>query len=71
MEGFERFPFSVLAVPLQKGFFFLCFSTVSQGGTVPVPASVPGKRFRRFRFHFRFREKNVPTVPVSGSVEAA
>ena len=27
VEGFERFRFSVLAVPLQKG-FFLCFSTV-------------------------------------------
>ena len=25
--------------------------------TVPVPVSVPGKRFRRFRFRFRFREK--------------
>ena len=36
---------------------FLCFSRVQQGGTVPVPVSVPGKRFQRFRFHFRFREK--------------
>ena len=38
--------------------------------TVPVPVSVPGKRFRRFRrfrVRFRFREKTVPTVPVSGS----
>ena len=32
---------------------FVCFSTVSQR-TVPVPASVPGKQFRRFRFRFRF-----------------
>ena len=24
---------------------------------VPVPISVPGKRFRRFRFCFRFREE--------------
>ena len=30
--------------------------------TVPVPVSVPGKRFRRFRFRVRFL-----TVPVSGS----
>ena len=45
----------------------LCFSTVSQERTVPVPVSVPGKRFRRFRFRFRFREKTVPTVLVSSS----
>ena len=54
VERFERFRFSVPAVPLQKG-FCLCFSTVSQERTVPV--SVPGRRFRRFRFRFRFREK--------------
>ena len=35
----------------------LCFSTVSQERTVPVPVSVPGRRFRRFRFRFRFRGK--------------
>ena len=54
VERFERFRFSVPAVPLQKG-VFLCFSTVAQDRTVPV--SVPGKRFRRFRFRFRFRTK--------------
>ena len=54
VERFEWFRFSVPAVPLQNGFFFV-FSTVSQERTVPV--SVPGKRFRRFRFRFRFREK--------------
>ena len=31
---------------------FLCFSKRT------VPVSVPGKRFRRFRFCFRFREKH-------------
>ena len=36
---------------------FLCFSTVQQGGTVPVPVLVPGKGFWRFRFRFRFWEK--------------
>ena len=35
--------------------------------TVPVPVSVPGKRFQRFRFRVRFLGKTVPTVPVSGS----
>ena len=41
--------------------------------TVPVPVSAPEKRFRRFgqfrrfRFLFRFLERTVPTVPVSGS----
>ena len=39
------------------GRVFLCFSTDSQTGTVPKPVSVPGKRFRRFRFRFRFLEK--------------
>ena len=62
MERFERFRFSVPAVPLRRG-FFVCFSTVSQRGrfrfrwkavpAVPVPRSVPAKA--------------VPTVPVSGS----
>ena len=41
MERFERFRFSVLAVPLRRG--FLCVSVL-------VPVSVPGKRFQRFRF---------------------
>ena len=41
MERFERFRFSVLAVPLRRG-VFVCFNTVSQRG--------------RFRFRFRFLE---------------
>ena len=66
MERFERFRFSVLAVPLRKG----GFSCVS----------VPFNRKGRFQFRFRFLEtvpavpvplsvsgKTVPTVPVSGS----
>ena len=33
-----------------------------------VPVSVPGKRFRRFRFRVQFLGKRtVPTAPVSGS----
>ena len=36
---------------------FLCFGIFLKERTVPVPFSVPGKRFRRFRFRFRFREK--------------
>ena len=35
----------------------MCLSTVEQGGTVPVPVSVPGKRFRRNRFRVRFLQK--------------
>ena len=35
------------------------------GRTVPV--SVPGKRFRRFRFGRSVPAKTVPAVPVSGS----
>ena len=65
--GVERFERAVPAVPLHKVFFSPCFSAVQEERTVPVPASVPGKRFRRFRFRFRFRGKPVPTVPVSGS----
>ena len=67
VERFERFRFSVLAVPLQKSFFFLCFqySLTGEEGSgsgfgswktvpaVPVPLSVSGK--------------TVLTVPVSGS----
>ena len=66
MERFERFWFSVPAVPLQKRFF--CVSQYSLTGkdgsgsgcglwqtvlAVPVPVAVSGK--------------TVPTVPVSGS----
>ena len=36
---------------------FPFFSTLLKERTVPVPVSVPGKRFRQFRFRFRFREK--------------
>ena len=65
MERFKRFRFSVLAVPLQKGFFFSVFQCSLPGKdgsgfgswktvpAVPVPLSVSGK--------------TVPTVPVSGS----
>ena len=35
--------------------------------TVPVPVSVPEKRFRRFRVPRSVPAKTVPTVPVSGS----
>ena len=56
MERFNRFRFSVPAVPLQKE--FLCISVqFNRERTVPLPVSVPGKRFRRFRFRFQFREK--------------
>ena len=55
---------TVRAVPVfgsggssEEGFFFLCFGTSLKESTVPVPVSVPGKRFRRFRFRFRFRKK--------------
>ena len=41
VEGFERFRFSVLAVPLQNGFFCV---------------SVQFNREGRFRFRFRFLE---------------
>ena len=65
MQRFERFRFSVPAVPLKRG--FLCVSVQfsredgSSSGSgswktvpaVPVPRSVPAK--------------TVPTVPVSGS----
>ena len=63
MERFKRFRFSVLAVPLQKGFsVFQCSLTGKDGSgfgswktvpAVPVPLSVSGK--------------TDPTVPVSGS----
>ena len=59
MEGFERFRLSVLAVPLQKGFFCVSVQFNREGlengswktvPAVPVPLSVSGK--------------TVPTVPV-------
>ena len=52
IERFERFRFSVPAVPLRRG--VLCvFQYSLTERTVPVPRSVPGK--------------TVPAVPVSGS----
>ena len=66
MERFERFRFSVPAVPLRRGVLcasvqfsreagsgFGSWKTVPTVPAVPVPRSVPGK--------------TVPTVPVSGS----
>ena len=65
MERFKRFRFSVLAVPLQKGFSVFQYSLPGKDGSgsgfgswktvlaVPVPLSVSGK--------------TVPTVLVSGS----
>ena len=65
MERFERFRFSVRAVPLRRGFFCVSVQSNTEDGSgsgfgswktvpaVPVPRSVPGK--------------TVPTVPVSGS----
>ena len=61
VERFERFRFSVPAVPLQTRFFFVFqYSFTGKDGsgsgpgswkTIPaVPLSVSGKRFRRFRF---------------------
>ena len=49
----------------KKGFSVFQYSLTAKDGSVPV--SVPGKRFRRFRFRVRFLGKTVPTVPVSGS----
>ena len=65
MERFERFRFSVPAVPLRRGFLCVSVQFNRDDGSgsgfgswktvpaVPVPRSVPGKL--------------VPTVPVSGS----
>ena len=65
MERFQRFRFSVPAVPQKKGFSVFQYSLTGKEGSgsgfgswktvpaVPVPRSVPGK--------------TVPTVPVSGS----
>ena len=65
MERFERFRFSVPAVPLRRGFLCVSVQFGREDGSssgfgswktvpaVPVPCSVPGKM--------------VPTVPVSGS----
>ena len=64
MEGFERFRFSVLTVPLQKGVSVVQYSSTGRAGSgsgfgswktvpaVPVPVLISGK--------------TVPTVPVSG-----
>ena len=40
-----------------KGGGFRVFQHGFTERTVPVPVSVPGKRFRRFRFHVRFPRK--------------
>ena len=65
MERFERFRFSVAAVPLRRGLLCVAVQFNREDGSgsgfgswktvpaVPVPRSVPGK--------------TVPTVPVSGS----
>ena len=65
MERFERFRFSVPAVPLQKGFSLFQYSLTGKGGSgfgswktvpvVPVPLSVS------------VSGKTVPTVPAPGS----
>ena len=66
MEQFERFRFSVPAVPPRRGFLCVSVQSHREDGSgsvfgswqtvpaVPVPRSVPAK--------------TVPTVPVSGSV---
>ena len=66
MERFERFRFSVPAVPLRRELLSVFQYSLTER-TVPVPVSVLGKRFRRFRFRVQFMGKTVPTVPVSGS----
>ena len=53
MERFERFRFSVPAVPLGGGLCVFQYSFTER----TVPVSVPGKRFRRFRFRVRFPRK--------------
>ena len=62
MERFERFRFSVPAVPLRRGFLCVSVQFHREDGSgsgfgscktvpaVPVLLSVPAKRFRRFRF---------------------
>ena len=60
---------TVRAVPVfRSGFrflvpvsFFLCSSTVQEERMAPV--SVPGKRFRGFRFRFLFRERRFRRSP--------
>ena len=62
-KRFERFRFSVVALPLRRGVLVCQYSLTGKDGSgfgswktvpaVPVPLSVPGK--------------TVPTVPVSGS----
>ena len=54
VERFERFRFSVPAVPLQKGFFFVSVQFNRKGR---FRFRFRLKRFPRFRFRFRFREK--------------
>ena len=49
LERFERFRFSVPALPLHTKVFLLCFSGFQYrltGNDVPVSVSVPGKQFR-------------------------
>ena len=58
VERFERFRFSVPAVPLQKGV---------QERTVPVPVSVPGKTVPAVPVPLSVSGRTVPTVLVSGS----
>ena len=54
MERFERFQFSVPAVPLKGGGFSVFQHNFTER---PVRVSVHGKRFRRFRFRVRFLRK--------------
>ena len=61
VERFERFWFSVPAVPLPKG-FILCFSTIQQERTVSAPEAVPA-----VPVPLSVSGKTVPTVPVSSS----
>ena len=57
VEGFERFRFSVLAVPPRRG-VFLCVSVqFNREGRFRFRFRFHVKRFWRFRFHFRFQEK--------------
>ena len=57
VERFERFRFSVPAVPLQKRFFFVSVQFNRKGRFRFRFRFGSWKRFRRFRFRFRFREK--------------
>ena len=55
MERFERFRFSVPAVPLRR--VFLCVSAQFNREDGSGSGLIPGKRFRRFRFCVRFLRK--------------